>query len=417
MILHKENNLDARVLMKQFGSPLYVYDAFKIRQNIKCFKEISYDIKDICFATMCNNNSYILRLFRRMGVKIFVNSPKHLSIGFKCGFSPQEIVFTSSNLNDADFDYIIKSRVIFNVDSLGQLEKYGKLNPSSRVGLRINPLNIILSDNKNVFIGPNCRLGILETEIDKAFRIAEKYDLSLNGVHVYLGTNLMDINFFKNGIEEILRIAKDFTDLEYVDLGGGFGIKSRFHDTEFDMVEYGSMVSEKMHKFSEIMKRNIKLILEPGRAIIADAGYFLTTVIDVKERADKIYIGTDSSVDIFPRPLFYEDAFHEISVYEKNSQKNLNKPADICGNTTYSRDIIGKDRILPPVCEGDILIVHNAGGYCYSAITDFLGRLRPAEVLVDKERVVLINKRESLKPVYDSRDLNYAQVNRLSRSY
>ncbi|HHT9155774.1 MAG TPA: diaminopimelate decarboxylase family protein, partial [Candidatus Tripitaka sp. YC43] len=394
-----EDVLDARALIKQFGSPLYMYDASRLRQNVRKFKKIPYDNLEIYFASMCNNNPYILRLMRQMGVNIFVNSPKHLLIAWRCGFQAQEVIFTSSNLSDGDLDYAIKGKVLLNVDSLGQLERYGRLNPSSRVGLRINPVNLTLPDKAdNVFVGQRCRLGILEAELDEAFRIAARYDLTLNGVHVYLGTNLMEVDFFRRGIEEVLRIAGRFRELEYVDLGGGFGVKSRGGEARFNMIEYGSMVSEKMYRFSETVGRDIRLILEPGRAMIADAGRFLTTVVDVKERANKLYIGTDASVDIFPRPLFYEDAFHEITVYGKDGQKPLNKLADICGNTTYSRDFIGRDRLLPQVSEGDVLIVHNAGGYCYSAITDFLGRLRPAEVLMDEGGAVLINERETLEP-------------------
>jgi len=400
MIFHEQNNLSARALVERFGSPLYVYDASKIRQNVRKFKEIPYENIDIYFASMCNNNPHILSLMRDMGVKVFVNSPKHLLIAYRCGFLPHDIVFTSSNLSDSDFDYVIRDNVILNVDSLGQLGKYGIRNPSSRVGLRINPINLLISDKtKNVFVGPGCRLGILETEIDEAFRIASRYELSLNGIHVYLGTNLMDLDFFKRGAEEVLRIARRFPELGYVDFGGGFGVRSHFQETGFDMVGYGLMISEKMRGFSETMGRDVKLILEPGRAAIANAGYFLTTVIDVKDRPEKIYIGTDASVDMFPRPLFYEDAFHEIAVYGKNAQKPCNKLADVCGNTTYSRDFIGRDRFLPEVAEGDVLIVHNAGGYCYSAITDFLGRLRPAEVLIDRGRAILINEKETPEPL------------------
>ncbi len=411
MIAHEKSDLSARALVERFGSPLYVYNASEITQNVRKFTEIPYDNLEIYFATMCNSNPHILRLLNRMGVKAFVNSPKHLLIAYECGFLPWEVIFTSSNLSASDFDYVIKGKCILNVDSLGQLEKYGRLNPSSKVGLRINPANLVLPDKtKRVFVGPQSRLGILETEINEALRIAAEYGLTLNGVHIYLGTNLMDMDFFRRGVDEILRIARRFQGLEYVDLGGGFGVKSRFQDTEFNMIKYGAMISEKMHGFSEVMGRDIKLILEPGRAMVADTGYFLTTVLDVKKRPDKFYIGTDASVDIFPRPLFYEDAFHEITVYGKNGQKPLDKLADVCGNTTYSRDFIGKDRSLPPVSEGDVLIVHNAGGYCYSAITDFLGRLRPAEILIDNGKAILINERETLRPVYHPRALEHARV-------
>jgi diaminopimelate decarboxylase len=285
-----------------------------------------------------------------------------------------------------------------NVDSVGQLDRYGRLNPASKVGLRINPTSSLLSlrDSDRAFVGPSSRIGILEEELPEAFAVAQKHGLILNGVHVYLGTNLMDLDSFRRGAAEVLRIAARFAELEYVDFGGGVGVKSRFSDAAFDLDGYGAMIAEQMYRFSETRRKDIKLILEPGRALVADAGYFLTTVVDVKDRPDRVYVGVDASVDIFPRPLFYDDAYHEITVYDGNGHEPLNKPSDICGNTTYSRDFLGRNRFLPCVSVGDILVVHNAGGYCYSAITDFLGRLRPAEVLINDGTATLINPKETL---------------------
>jgi diaminopimelate decarboxylase len=335
---------------------------------------------------------------KTLGINVFVNSPKHLLAAYRSGFLADQIIFTGTNLSDSDFEYVIAGNLMVNVDSIGQLDRYGRLNPAAKVGLRINPTSSLLSpgERNRAFVGLDSRIGILEMELPEAFAVARKHGLILNGVHVYLGTNLMDLDSFRRGAAEVLRIAEGFPDLEYVDFGGGFGVRSRFGDPPFDLDGYGAMIAEKMRCFSEGHKKKIKLIIEPGRALVADTGYFLTTVVDVKDRPSRIYIGVDASVDIFPRPLFYEDAYHEITVYGANGHAPLDKPADICGNTTYSRDFLGRDRFLPRVSVGDILVVHNAGGYCYSAITDFLGRLKPAEVLVNHGTAILIRPKETL---------------------
>ena len=398
MSSHIPTTLRARTLAERFGSPLYVYDAGIIKRNVERYKRIPYDNIAIHFASMCNNNPHILRLMKTLGVNVFVNSPKHLLVAYRSGFRPDQIIFTSTNLSDRDFEYVITDNLMLNVDSVGQLDRYGRLNPGSKVGLRINPTSSLLSlrDSDRAFVGPDSRIGILEEELSEAFDVARKHCLTLNGVHVYLGTNLMDLDSFRRGAAEVLRIAARFDELEYVDFGGGFGVKSRFNDAAFDLDGYGAMIAEKMYRFSETRKRKITLILEPGRALVADAGYFLTTVVDVKDRRGRVYVGVDASVDIFPRPLFYDDAYHEITIYDESGREPLGKPSDICGNTTYSRDFLGRNRFLPCVSVGDILIVHNAGGYCYSAITDFLGRLRPAEVLINDGTATLVNPKETL---------------------
>lgn len=398
MASHTLIDLRARSLVERFGSPLYVYDADMIGENVERYKRIPYDNVAIHFASMCNNNLSILRLMRSLGINVFVNSPKHLLVAYQSGFLPEQIIFTGTNLSDSDFEYVIRDNLMVNVDSVGQLARFGHLNPASKVGLRINPTSSLLSprDRDRAFVGPNSRIGILEDELPEAFAVARKHGLILNGVHVYLGTNLMDLDSFRRGASEVLRIAARFPELEYVDFGGGVGVKSRFGDPTFDLDGYGAMMAEKMYRFSETRKREIKLILEPGRALVVNAGYFLTTVVDVKDRPDRVYVGVDASVDIFPRPLFYDDAYHEITIAGGNGWPALDKPTDICGNTTYSRDFLGRNRFLPRVSVGDLLVVHNAGGYCYSAITDFLGRLRPAEVMVNKGTPTLINPKETL---------------------
>ncbi|WP_041710845.1 diaminopimelate decarboxylase family protein [Clostridium pasteurianum] len=392
---------DFNNLVKEFGNPFYLYDELKIEQIVNKFKMITYKSTSIHFATMSNNTPKILQILKKLGVKLFVNSPKHLIIGLDAGFSTEEIVFTSTNLSENDMKYAIASNVKLNVDSLGQLDMYGRLNPGGSVGLRINldKLSHFPESHVGVYIGPKSRIGIFESELDKAFSIAQKYNLKLRGVHVYLGTNIQEHQIFLEGAEEVFRIAKRFPDLRYIDLGGGFPVKVRPEETEFNFKAFGEAISKRMEKFCDEFGREIELIFEPGRYMLSDAAVFVTTVTDIKNRADRTYIGVDSSIDIFPRPLYYDvytEAYHPVFVSGKN-EVLTDKYIDICGSTTYSRDYLARDRYLPKIEIGDILVFEKAGAYCCSAFSEFLGRPHPLELLINSENnVKIVRKSEDI---------------------
>jgi diaminopimelate decarboxylase len=380
-------NVDFHQLVQRFGSPVYLYDEAKIKRMVNNFKMINYKPTNIYFATMSNNTPGVLRLLRTLGIKLFVNTPKHLLIGLGAGFSPSEIVFTSTNLSSMDMKYAIASGVALNVDSLGQLEQYGRLNPGGCVGLRVNldTLSHFPESHSGVYIGPKSRIGIFESELDKAFAIAKKNNLKLVGVHVYLGTNIQEHDIFLEGAEEIFRIAHRFPDLRYIDLGGGFPVKVHSNEPDFDYKQFGDAISARMERFSEEVGRSIELAFEPGRALLSDTAAFITTATDIKQRKEQNYIGVDSSIDIFPRPLYYDvstEAYHPVFIVGKH-QIVTNKSVNVCGSTTYSRDYLARDRYLPEVKVGDILVFENAGAYCCSAYSDFLRRLRPAELLLN----------------------------------
>jgi diaminopimelate decarboxylase len=390
-------------LVSQFGSPLYVYEEKLIRRQANRFMSIPYHPFKCYFASMSNNNPEILKKLHSLGAHLFVNTPKHLLLGLSCGFAPNQIVFTSTNQSVHDMQYAIKAKVTLNLDSLGQLEQYGRLNPDSKVGLRINILTTDrYHEGTGVYFGPKSRIGIAEEEVDEAFEIAKRYNLTLNGVHVYLGTNIHDIDLFLSGTDEILRVARRFSDLEYLDLGGGFGVPYREGEESMDMVILGAQLATRMEKLSKDLGRSVELAIEPGRAMLSETGFFLTSVTDVKERADRLYAGVDSSVDIFPRPLYYDvytEAYHEVYISGKEGP-HTEKPVDVCGSTTYSRDYLARERHLPRPEVDDILVFVDAGAYAYSLSTDFLGRCRPAEVLVHTDgRVSLIREAEKLPAI------------------
>jgi diaminopimelate decarboxylase len=376
--------------VEEYGTPCYLYDEELIRRNARRFTELAYPEKKVHCASMANNNPHLLRELRDLGMGVFVNSTKHLKLAMDCGFGTDEIIYTSTGVRKADLELIVELGVMVNIDSLGQLELYGSVNPGGTCGIR---LNIDENSLGNVFIGSESRIGLMENELELALKIADKYRLTIAGTHVYLGTNIVSLDTMMQGVERTLELSNTFPDLTYVDLGGGFPV-SEYDIEEFDYAKYDEKISAQFARYSEQRGRTIKLILEPGRALFGDTAVFCTSVLDVKERPDRDLICVDSSATLMPRSLFYGE-YHQVAALGKEGEANSGKPADVVGSTTYSRDFLAKQAALPPLRTGDVLVFQNAGSYCYSMITRFLGQDEPCEVLVHADgSTTLIRSRE-----------------------
>jgi diaminopimelate decarboxylase len=270
------------------------------------------------------------------------------------------------------------------------------VRPGSSCGIR---LNIDEKSQGNIFIGSESRIGLLESEFTDVHAIANQHQLRICGTHVYLGTNIFDLETMLSGVQRTLELSNSFPDLEYVDLGGGFPVTDG--DAEaFDYAEYDRRISALFDEYSSRRSRAIRLILEPGRALFGDTAVFCTSVLDVKERPDRFLIAVDASATLLPRSMFYSGEFHQASVLAKDGEPVLEKPCDIVGSTTYSRDFLAKGIQLPRLEPEDILVFSNTGSYCYSMITQFLGQTEPCEVLLNADgNATIIRDREPIGSV------------------
>jgi len=373
-------------VVDQYGTPCYLYDETLIRRNAERFTGLQYPDKTIHFASMANNNPHLLRLAKDAGMGIFVNSTRHLRLALECGFTADEIIYTSTGVRRSDLELIADLGVTVNLDSLGQLDLYGSIAPGSTCGIR---LNIDENSLGNVFIGTESRIGLMENELEQAIEIAAKHRLTVEGTHVYLGTNIVSLDTMIRGVQRTLELSEVFPDLTYVDLGGGFPVTDDGID-EFDYSSYDREISRLFAEYSRKRGRAIRLVLEPGRALFGDTAVFCTSVLDVKNRPDRFLVCVDASATLIPRSLFYGE-YHRVEVLGRSGEPAADKAADVVGSTTYSRDFLAKGVRLPPLHPEDVLVFRNAGSYCYSMITQFLGQDEPSEILVhaDASRLFL----------------------------
>lgn len=362
---------------KEFD-PYYIYNVQTIKDQCQTFRNISYKNKSIHFASMANVNPHFLKIVKNEKVNIFVNSILHLNSAMEVGFHGQDIIFTSSALSVKTMKYIGNLDIQLNVDSPNQLKQWQQLFPGKAIGIRCNIGDNVkpYSTHVGFFIGKDSRLGFTREEIRQ---IADKS--KIKGLHLYVGTDIFDIDYFINCYKELIDIAGDFPELEYLNFGGGFGV-SENGGKHFNISEYNTKVTNLMNQVSEEKGKSIKLILEPGRIIGGMAGYFVCQVTDVKPRENKQLIGVNASTVQFSRPLLYpEIARHPISIIRNGGPYISGKkmPTTIFGCSTYSRDIFSNNAELPVLNIGDIIVFGNAGSYSASSHMQFLGFPKPEE--------------------------------------
>ena len=359
----------------------YVCDSHKIRKHCALFKSITYKNTAIHFASMANINPHLLQIIKEEGVNIFVNSILHMKRAFEAGFRADEIIFTASALSKKTMEQAESYGVQLNVDSPNQLKQWLELFPHKPIGIRCNIGDNVTpySSHAGSFIGKESRLGFTLQEIDE---ISDK--TKIKGLHVYVGTDIFNVDYFIDCYKELIAIAEGFPALEYLNFGGGFGI-SEDGKEQFDFAQYNTRVTELMNQVSLTKNKDLKLILEPGRIIGGNAGYFVCCVTDIKNRQEKQLVGVNASTVQFSRPLLYSGiANHPVGVIRDGTQltAETGKPTLIYGCSTYSRDIFSNNIELPELKIGDIIVFGNAGSYCASSFMEFLGFQKPKEFFV-----------------------------------
>jgi diaminopimelate decarboxylase len=380
----------AEELLATYGSPLYVYQSDILRLTIaRITKAISYQKTQFCFASVTNGNIALLQIFQACGWGLHANTPGDVYLGIKAGFAPEKIVYSGSNLHHNEMEQVLRWGVrTLNLDSLSQLhlccEVYQFLRENQqilappRLGLRLN-----LPESTG-----DSRIGVRSTEFPEAISLAKTAGLKLSGLHFYRGTGTNSTTAFTQVIDTIIAVAQQLPDWEYLDFGGGFGYP--YHGgTAFNWELFGAELTNRIDR----LDRPIELIIEPGRSVVAECATLLARVVSTKWQASKQIVGVDTTVANLSVPSVH-GGYREI--YTWNYQHCLYL-TDVCGNTTYSRDYLGKNCQLPALAIGEILAILDVGAYGYAMSSHFLHRPRPAEVLLENSQHRLIRRREDYR--------------------
>ena len=405
----KIGEFKAEELAKKFGTPLYVYDAEKIRSAYqKIYSSIQYEPKQIHYAIMSNDRLAILKVLYKLGSNVQVNSVKEYYIARKAGFPNNRISVTTTNLCKSDMMTFIKNKLQINLDSVEEIERYGELlkmaeeqgvRTNNKIGIRLF-VHVKATGQyvTNQPYMPKARVGIKKEKFNEVKTLAKKYGIKIVGVHGYVASNMLKLEPFLKLNKYLVNCAKEFEDIEYINFGAGFGIPPKTPIKEFDWKNYGKEISKLMQEASNYFKRKISLKIEPGRSLVGDAGILLTSVTNVKNIDSWTEVGVDCGFGVFARPYIYgwhDKGYHEIISASKFGEKSIYLYT-ICANSVLQGDYLAEDRKLPRTDVGDILAILKVGAYGATMMSLFPGMRKPGEILVDRNKVKIINKTEVL---------------------
>jgi diaminopimelate decarboxylase len=363
-----------------YGTPLFYYSLAKLRAHIDRLRRAmsGYPVR-LLFATMANDRNEILRNIAAEGVGACVNSVPHLQRALECGFDPGNIQFTSCGLPVDDMTYLQVLGVPANLDSPSQVERWCGLTKNMAAGARINAAALTASKS------PGDRIGMDIPSFEDARRIAESLGGRINGVHVYAGTNFQAARDILPTIRALFDLVDCYPDIEYMNIGGGIGVDYSHTGDSFDYELFGAEVCDLARRVATRRPRPLTLLFEPGRSMVASSALFLTRVTDVKTLLGTRFVVVDASVSLFPRSFYHPGSQHNAYVLNTgNGEVDPNDDAQeaaissvVVGRTTFSRDIFGTYSLPSSLKAGAFLAFEDAGAYCESMTSRFLGQREP----------------------------------------
>lgn len=399
-VLHAEN-IALTQISEDFGSPCYVYSKAALSD---AFERFSAGFKNanhlVCFAVKSNPSLAILNLFAKLGAGFDIVSGGELARVIAAGGDPKKVVFSGVGKTAEEMRAALEAGIFcFNVESASELVRLndvaGYMGKVAPVSLRVNP-NVDAKTHPYISTGlKNNKFGVAyEDAVDIYLQAAEMPNIEIHGVDCHIGSQITELSPFLDAFDRVLALvdalAENNIQIQHIDLGGGIGI---CYNNEMPP-EFGAYAKAMLEKLGN---RDVKLVFEPGRALVGNAGVLLTKVEYIKQTETKNFAIVDAAMNDLMRPALY-DAYHDIQAVKPRSEA----PTiiyEIVGPVCESGDFLGHDRALA-LQEGDLLAIMSAGAYGMSMASNYNTRPRAAEVMVDGDQCHLIRKRELIVDLF-----------------
>ncbi|MCC6933764.1 MAG: diaminopimelate decarboxylase [Deltaproteobacteria bacterium] len=379
-------------LAKTYSTPLYVYNGDLIKQRYQeLYKFIAYPKLQIYYAMKANYNPAILKLLLGLGARIDTVSPAECLFCLKLGFQPEQMLFTANSFTDHDMQLVHDKGILFNIGSLSELNRYGQNFPGSRICLRFNPAVVAGAHEKIMTGGDLTQFGILLEDLEQAKELVKKHQLHVVGLHEHTGSGIKEMEKYLQAMSNTLALARkeNFPELEFVDFGGGFGVSYHPNEERIDYLGFGKTATAMFNSTCQTFGRELSFFFEPGKYLVAEAGYLLVQINTLKNNKGRLIAGCNSGFPQLIRPMFY-DAYHHIE--NLSNPQGTEKVYDVCGNICETGDRFATNRALAEIREGDILSIQNAGAYCYAMGGIYNMRPMPTEIIVIDGQAKLARK-------------------------
>ncbi|WVX61270.1 diaminopimelate decarboxylase [Enterobacter ludwigii] len=404
-----DTDLNAENLLRlpaEFGCPVWVYDAQIVREKIAALHQ--FDL--VRFAQKACSNIHILRLMREQGVKVDSVSLGEIERALVAGFDPKTdpdaIVFTADVIDDATLARVHELQVPVNAGSVDMLEQLGQVSPGHRVWLRVNPGFGHGHSQKTNTGGENSKHGIWYADMPAALDVLQRYNLKLVGIHMHIGSGV-DYAHLEQVCGAMVRQVVDFgQDLEAISAGGGLSIPYREGEEAIDTDHYYGLWSAARDQIAAHLGHAVKLEIEPGRFLVAEAGVLVAQVRSVKEMGSRHFVLIDAGFNDLMRPSMY-GSYHHITALAADGRDLTHAPRRetvVAGPLCESGDVFTQQeggkvetRALPEVKPGDYLALHDTGAYGASMSSNYNSRPLLPEVLFDHGKARLIRRRQTIQ--------------------
>ena len=393
-------------LATEFGTPLYVYDGERLKQNITRLNDAlsrSFHHYKICYALKANTNPHLISLMKSavpdMGADC--SSPGELYIARKVGIPPNSCIYTGNYESPEELKFALESGVHLNLDDITSYHRLRKIGLPGEISFRLNP-----GFGKGTFPaivtgGKEAKFGVPKEKILDAYQLAKNDGIQQFGMQCMPGSGNIDPDYFVQLLTAILEVARSIENklsfqFNFISMGGGLGIPYKENERPLNI----SLLFEKLAEIFYTFYRDTNaptLFIEPGKYIVGDTGFVLSRVTG-KKASYKNFIGLDAGMNTLIRPAFY-DAYHRIfKVGDPDAEpaQTVDFTGSICENT----DRLARERPFPEVAEGDLVAIMDAGAYGYAMANQYNTRPRPAEVLLLDGKAKLIRQRETIEDIF-----------------
>jgi diaminopimelate decarboxylase len=399
--LYAENFL-VEDLAEKYGTPLYIYSKNQILRN---YREINQPLVNSkldflnCYAIKANSNPEILKILSEEGAGAEIASGGELYLALKFGYLRNKITYTGVGKTDEEIEYALKENVFnFTVESLQEIQVISeiahRLSLIARISIRVNP-------DIDAKTHPYITTGMKENK----FGIDS---IDIIGLHSHIGSQITEVEPYIEAVEYLSGLLKKLeemgVDIRYLNVGGGFGVQYKnvithryIHPEEDEITEYatlGKHISAVIKLLSELNK---KLVIEPGRSLVANAGILAGKVLYTKQSELKKFVISDTGMNDLMRPCLYQ-AYHQVVPFTLKDTGY--ETVDLVGPVCETSDFLATSREMQKLRRGDMFAVMTTGAYGYSLSSNYNARLRPAEILVDGDKVQLVREREKVEELH-----------------
>ena len=392
--------LEAEEIAQRYDTPVYVYNADKIREQYRKLEKAfatCYDEFQINYAVKSNFNPRVAQILVEEGAGLDCASKAEIKLAKE--LDVEEIMYTAPYNREDELEYAIENGAEINLDSIFLLDKIDEM--PEQICFRIDPE--VEGDQKLMFAGGDAKFGISENEAVEAYRKAKEQGAEEFGIHMMTGSNVKNPDYFEKITRRIIEIASEISEelgiqFDFIDIGGGLGVPYEPGQKELDIEKTARRVAQTFEEGVE--KYSIgqpELRIEPGRYLVAQAGHLISKVTGVKKKETE-YVGLDTGMHQLLRPSLL-NSYHEIKKVNPSGEDKTEERT-VVGPVCSSVDIIAEERKLPEMQQGDLVSIETVGAYGFVMSSHWNSRPLPAEVIVQNGETELVRKREEKEAVF-----------------